>query len=158
MITRAIEESIKKEINSGRKAVILLGARQVGKTTLLRSLFAGSGNALWLNGDASSERLVLTAQSVEQLRVIIGKLWENFLISERFKRNEYAGAYLNAWFWRTQAQREIDYIEEQDGHLSAYEFKWNPSAKAKQPKAFQTAYPESSFAVINKDNFTDFLL
>ena len=85
-------------------------------------------------------------------------LWENFLVSERFKRNNYAESYANPWFWRTQAQQEIDYIEEQDGHLSAYEFKWNPAAKTKQPKTFQTAYPESSFTIIHKDNFMEFLL
>ena len=73
MIARAIEESIRREINAGRKAVILLGARQVGKTTLLRSLFPESGDVLWLNGDTSNARLLLTPQSVEQLRVIIGR-------------------------------------------------------------------------------------
>ena len=374
MISRTIEESIQKEIRAGRKAVILLGARQVGKTTLLCSLFAGNGDVLWLNGDTSNDRLLLTAQSVEQLRVIIGKhsilvideaqrvpdigitlkliidniphvkvvatgsssldlanrtaepltgrkrqftlfplsfaemaghhgllsernliphrliygcypdivnspgeerrllqeladsylykdilaldkikkseqltrllralafqigsqvsytelgqlcgldnktaekyisileqtfvifrlgsysrnlrnelktsrkiyftdngvrnaliadfrplelrddvgkLWENFLVSERFKRGKYAESYANPWFWRTQAQQEIDYVEEQDGHLSAYEFKWNLNAKAKQPKAFQAAYPDSSFSIIHKDNFENFLL
>jgi predicted AAA+ superfamily ATPase len=93
-----------------------------------------------------------------ELRDDVGKLWENFLVSERFKRNEYAGSYANPWFWRTQAQQEVDYIEEQDGHLSAFEFKWKPSAKVKQPKAFQTAYPDSSFTVIHKENFPDLLL
>ena len=375
VIDRALEESIRKEIRAGKKAVVLLGARQVGKTTLLRKLFPESGEVMWLNGDTSSARLLLTAQSVERLRIMlgkcsilvideaqripdigvtlkiiidnipqvrviatgsssldlanrttepltgrkrqftlfplsfaemashhgllsendliphrliygyypdivnspggernllqelsdsylykdilaldkikkseqlsrllralafqigsqvsytelgqlcgldnktvekyisvleqtfvifrlgsysrnlrnelkasrkiyftdngirnaliadfrpielrddIGKLWENFLVSERFKRNEYAESYANAWFWRTQAQQEIDYIEERDGYLSAFEFKWNPSAKAKQPKAFQTAYPNSSFTVIHKDNAAvDFLL
>jgi hypothetical protein len=374
MIKRTIEDSIRNELNTGRKAVILLGARQVGKTTLLHALFAENREVLWLNGDTSNDRLLLTTQSVEQLRVIIGKhktliideaqrvpdiglvlkliidnikhlkviatgsssldlsnrtaepltgrkrqfklfplsfsemvahhgllsernliphrliygyypdivnspgeerhllqeltdsylykdilalekikkseqltrllralafqlgsqvsytelgklcgldnktvekyitileqtyvlfrlgsysrnlrnelkasrkiyfvdngirnaliadfrplelrddvgkLWENYLVSERFKRNEYACSYANPWFWRTQTQKEIDYIEEQDGHLSAFEFKWSPSAKTKQPKVFQEAYPNSSFAVIHKENATDFLL
>ena len=374
MIVRAIEEKISKEVNSGKKAVVLLGARQVGKTTLLRSLFSDNDNILWLNGDTSNDRSLLTAQSVEQLRVIIGKnnvlvideaqrvtdigiilkliidniphvkvvatgsssldlanrtsesltgrkrqftlfpfsfgemvkyhgllpeknlvphrliygyypnivnspgeerrllqelsdsylykdilvfdkikksdqltrllralafqigsqvsytelgqlcgldnktvekyisvleqmfvifrlgsysrnlrnelktsrkvyfndngirnaliadfrpvelrddvgkLWENFLVSERFKRNAYSESYANSWFWRTQAQQEIDYIEEEDGHLRAFEFKWSPSAKAKQPAAFAAAYPGSSFDVIHKDNFESFLL
>ncbi|MCL2222676.1 MAG: ATP-binding protein [Oscillospiraceae bacterium] len=374
MIVRTVQESVRKEIEIGRKAVVLLGARQVGKTTLLRSLFEDNDDVLWLNGDTTNARLLLTMQSVEQLRVIIGKhkvlvideaqrvpdigivlkliidnipqvrvvatgsssldlankttepltgrkrqltlftlsfaemtqhhgllseknliphrliygyypdivnspgeerrllqelsdsylykdilaldkikksehltrllralafqigsqvsytelgqlcgldnktvekyigileqtfvifrlgsysrnlrnelktsrkiyfadngirnaliadfrsvelrddvgkLWENFLVSERFKRNEYAESYANSWFWRTQAQQEIDYIEEQDGHLSAFGFKWNPSAKVKQPKAFQTAYPDSSFTVIHKDNIESFLL
>jgi len=374
MIKRAIEDNVRNEIVSGKKAVILLGARQVGKTTLLRKLFVDDNNVLWLNGDASNTRILLTNQSVEQLRVIIGrhniivideaqripdigivlkliidnipqvkviatgsssldlanrttepltgrkrqftlyplsfsemvenhgmisevnftshrliygyypdivnspgeerrllqelsdsylykdilvfdkikkseqltrllralafqigsqvsymelgqicgldnktvdryitileqafvifrlgsysrnlrnelkasrkiyfidngirnaliadfrpvelrddvgKLWENFLVSERLKRNKYAESYANPWFWRTQAQQEIDYIEEQDGYLSAYEFKWNPSAKTKQPKAFQAVYPNSSFNVVHRDNFADFLL
>jgi predicted AAA+ superfamily ATPase len=88
----------------------------------------------------------------------VGKLWENFLVSERFKRNSYAGSYANPWFWRTSSQQEIDYVEEKDGHLSAYEFKWNPAAKAKQPRAFFEAYADSSFAVVHRDNFAEFLL
>jgi predicted AAA+ superfamily ATPase len=374
LIARTIEENIRTEIRDGRKAVVLLGARQVGKTTLLRSLFAEDSNVLWLNGDTSNAHVLLTAQSVEQLRVIIGrhnvlvideaqripdigivlklvidnipqvkviatgsssldlasktaepltgrkrqfalfplsfaemaahhgllaesnllqhrlvygyypdivnspgeerrllqelsdsylykdilaldkikkseqltrllralafqigsqvsytelgqlcgldnktvekyitileqtfvifrlgsysrnlrnelkasrkiyftdngirnaliadfrpidlrddigKLWENFLVSERFKRNAYAESYANSWFWRTTAQQEIDYIEEQDGHLSAFEFKWNPSAKTKQPKAFQAAYPDSSFEIVNRENFAGFVM
>ena len=101
--------------------------------------------------------LVADFRNVE-MRDDVGKLWENFLVSERIKRNTYAENYAKAWFWRTQAQQEIDYIEEQDGHLSAYEFKWNPTSKTKQPKAFQAAYPESSFTVVNKDTFVNFLL
>jgi predicted AAA+ superfamily ATPase len=374
MITRTIENSIRREIDSGRKAVILLGARQVGKTTLTNALFGGRDDVLWLNGDAYSTRLLLTAQSVEQLRAIIGrhgilvideaqrvpdigivlkliidnipqvkviatgsssldlasrtnepltgrkrqfalfpfsfaemaghhgllaeqnllrhrliygyypdivnspgeerrllqelsdsylykdilafdkikkseqltrllralafqigsqvsytelgrlcgldnktvdryitvleqtfvifrlgsysrnlrnelktsrkiyfadngvrnaliadfrpvelrddigKLWENFLVSERFKRNAYSESYANPWFWRTSAQQEIDYLEERDGRLSAFEFKWNPSAKTKQPRAFGEAYPDSSFAVVNNGNFAGFLM
>ena len=374
MITRSIEDSIRKEINAGKKVIILLGARQVGKTTLLRTLFENEINYLWLNGDASNDRLLLTADSVEQLRVIIGrhkllvideaqrvpdigmvlkllidnipqlkiiatgsssfdlsnktaepltgrkrqfklfpfsftemvehhgllseknliphrliygyypdivnspgderrllhelsdsylykdilaldqikkseqltrllralafqigsqvsytelgqlcgldnktvdkyitileqtyvifrlgsysrnlrnelktsrkiyftdngmrnaliadfrpvtlrddvgKLWENYLVSERIKRNEYSNNYATSWFWRTQTQQEIDYIEEQDGHISAFEFKWSPIAKIKQPKTFHDAYPNSSFDVIHKDNIINFLL
>jgi predicted AAA+ superfamily ATPase len=93
-----------------------------------------------------------------ELRDDIGKLWENFLVCERFKRNAYAENYANPWFWRTQAQQEIDYVEEQDGHLSAYEFKWNPSAKSKQPKAFAEAYADSSFSVVSRDNFMEFVM
>jgi predicted AAA+ superfamily ATPase len=93
-----------------------------------------------------------------ELRDDVGKLWENFLVSERVKRNEYAGSYANPWFWRTQAQQEIDYIEEQDGRLQAFEFKWNPAAKTRQPRAFREAYPDSSFTVVDTENFAGFLL
>jgi predicted AAA+ superfamily ATPase len=73
MVGRTIGESIRAEVDTGRKAVILLGARQVGKTTLLRSLFGGRGDVLWLNGDAPSDRALLAARSIEHLSAIVGK-------------------------------------------------------------------------------------
>ena len=69
-----------------------------------------------------------------ELRNDVGALWENFLVSERMKRNHYQKHYANSYFWRTRAQQEIDYLEESDGQLSAYEFKWNPKAKARFSK------------------------
>ncbi len=87
-----------------------------------------------------------------------GALWENFIISERLKRNAYSGSYCNYWFWRTQQQKEIDYIEEEDGRISTFEFKWNPLAKYKYPKQFVEAYPESSFTVVTPVNMEMFLL
>jgi len=91
------------------------------------------------------------------LRADVGALWENFLISERMKANHYNQAYGRSYFWRTHAQQEIDYIEEYDGQLHAYEFKWNPKAKAKFSKTFTDAYPDSETKVISKDNFEEFL-
>lgn len=87
----------------------------------------------------------------------IWELWENFLITERIKKNEYAEKYLSKYFWRTYNQSEIDYIEEYDWKLHAYEFKWW-NKLVKVPKSFIEAYPDSSFEVINKDNFLDFVL
>ncbi|MDR1833015.1 MAG: ATP-binding protein [Fusobacteriaceae bacterium] len=88
----------------------------------------------------------------------VGKLWENFVISERLKRNEYIRRFANCWFWRTQQQQEVDYIEELDGELRAWEFNWNPMAKLKHPKVFLSAYPDCSFEVIHRENIADFLL
>lgn len=88
----------------------------------------------------------------------MGALWENFIISERLKRNAYSGSYCNYWFWRTQQQKEIDYIEEEDGQISTYEFKWNPAAKYKYPQQFVDAYPGSTFQVISRANIEEFLL
>ena len=87
-----------------------------------------------------------------------GALWENFIISERIKHNAYSDSYCNSWFWRTQQQKEIDYIEEEDGQISTFEFKWNPGAKYKYPQQFIEAYPNSSFKVINRSNIEEFLL
>lgn len=91
------------------------------------------------------------------LRQDTGALWENFLISERFKflmNNQIAA---NTYFWRTTQQQEIDYIEERGGKLYAYEFKWNVKAKVKFSKTFTQSYqPEQQ--IVNKDNFEQFLM
>jgi hypothetical protein len=91
------------------------------------------------------------------LRNDTGMLWENFLFMERIKTKSYKRIYSNDFFWRTYDRQEIDLIEERDGNLYAFEFKWNKS-KTKIPKAFINAYPDASFKVINKDNFLDFLV
>lgn len=94
------------------------------------------------------------------LRIDKGALWENFLVSERIKKLKYDGIWSNSYFWRTTTQVEIDYIEESDGRLMAYEFKWKPGSKGRKsmPAAFAESYPESSFEVITKENVEDFLL
>ncbi|MCL2311293.1 MAG: ATP-binding protein [Firmicutes bacterium] len=88
------------------------------------------------------------------LRTDIGALWENFCIVERMKRNSFVGHYSNNYFWRTYKQQEIDYIEEYDGVLHAYEFKYSKKAKVKTPNLFLETYP-SEFCVVNKENFLD---
>jgi len=90
-------------------------------------------------------------------RTDIGALWENFLISERMKYLAEKGLRVSRYFWRTTQQQEIDYIEEHQEQLSAWEFKWNPKAKARFPATFTRAYPESSTAVITPDGFDEFL-
>jgi len=92
------------------------------------------------------------------LRQDIGELWENFLMSERRKSNNYNKHFVNTYFWRTHSQQEIDLIEESEGILHAKEFKWNDKRKVKFPESFSKAYPESVFEVINKSNYLDFLL
>ncbi len=90
-------------------------------------------------------------------RTDIGPLWENFLMSERMKYNAYRNHWANSYFWRTKEQQEIDYLEEENGQIKVFEFKWNANKKAKIPAAFANAYPDAEFAVINKDNFETFL-
>jgi len=78
-------------------------------------------------------------------------------MSERMKALNYHDIWVNSWFWRTDLQKEIDLVEERDGKLSAFEFKWNPGAKIKEPKLFLDSYPNSSYSVIHRENFEDFL-
>ncbi len=87
----------------------------------------------------------------------MGALWENFLVSERLKTLSYHQIWANQWFWRNKEQQEIDYIEDCDGKLSAFEFKWNAKAKAKLPNTFKVGYPDASFEVIDRENFDLFL-
>ncbi|MFF5382822.1 ATP-binding protein [Pedobacter suwonensis] len=91
------------------------------------------------------------------LRQDIGALWENFVISERVKFLAYKQINCNQYFWRTHAQQEIDYIEERNGLMNAYEMKWNPKARAKFPKAFLDAYAGAETRVITPDNLNEFL-
>jgi len=93
-----------------------------------------------------------------EMRTDIGVLWENFMISERIKFVNYNGLWVNKYFWRTAEQKEIDYLEETDGQLSAYEFKWSAEQKVKFPKQFAEAYPNSTLKVISKNNYEEFLL
>ena len=90
------------------------------------------------------------------LRQDKGALWENFMISERMKHLSYSQSNAKPYFWRTTTQQEIDYIEINADEVSAFEFKWASTKKAKLPKSFIEAY-NPSFLVVNKDNFRDFL-
>jgi uncharacterized protein len=86
----------------------------------------------------------------------IGKLWENFCVAERVKKQVYLQTFSDFYFWRTYDQQEIDLIEITDGKMSAFEFKWN-SKNARIPAAFQNHYPDASYTVINRENFGDFI-
>lgn len=85
----------------------------------------------------------------------VGALWENFIFIERLKMRSYKNIFANTYFWRTYDQKEIDLIEERDGKLNAYEFKWKGDAS--RPKTFLKSYPDSSFEVVNGDNYWSFL-
>jgi hypothetical protein len=87
----------------------------------------------------------------------VGQLWENFIFMERLKKREYEKISANVYFWRTWEQQEIDIVEERDGKLFGYEVKWNPLEKVKPPKLWAETYKESSFEVINRENFLSFV-
>jgi uncharacterized protein len=91
------------------------------------------------------------------LRNDTGELWENYVIAERIKFQQYTDYYPANYFWRTYQQQEIDWIEEMDGRLHAYEIKYNTHKKAKVPTAWAQAYPDASFDVINPENYLDWI-
>ena len=92
-----------------------------------------------------------------KLRSDTGALWENFLMSERIKYNNFNKIYAKMYFWRTKHKQEIDLLEEKEGKLFAYEFKWNPNKKFKFTPSFINAYPDSERSIITKENYLDFI-
>ena len=93
------------------------------------------------------------------LRQDVGALWENFFISERIKANQYAGQYVNSYFWHTNQQQEIDYIEESDGQFSLFEMKWNPKrANPQFPSTFLTTYDVKEKAIVTPENWLEWVV
>ena len=91
-----------------------------------------------------------------ELRNDAGELWENYLVIERLKRQEYLREQANNYFWRTYSQKEIDLVEEREGKLFGYEMKWG-AARAKPPKEWLEAYPNASWQLINRENYLELI-
>jgi len=106
--------------------------------------------------DMGIRNAILNRYSALSLREDIGGLWENFLIAERIKYLDNKENPYNIYFWRTHDQKEVDFVEEINGQISAYEFKWKDK-KIKKPLEFLKAYPNASYKAINRENFMDFL-
>jgi uncharacterized protein len=111
----------------------------------------------WYFYDNGIRNAIINDFRLLTLRNDVGPLWENYLISERVKRNSYDGKNAQYFFWRNYNQQEVDLIEVENGQLSAYEFKYSPTKKVKAPAAFSTAYPDASFVTISKDNYLDWI-
>ena len=127
-ILKAFSRNLRKEISKSVKIYFYdLGVRN----SLIQNF-----NALSLRNDA-------------------GALWENLMIAERIRNNSHRQVRPNQYFWRTYDQKEIDYIEESGGQLSAFEFKL--SGQAKIPAEFLKSYPNSKFTTIAKNNYFDFV-
>ncbi|MBA4390097.1 MAG: AAA family ATPase [Syntrophus sp. (in: bacteria)] len=90
------------------------------------------------------------------LRNDVGELWENYLVMERLKRQEYLAKPANNYFWRTYSQKEIDFVEEREGKLSGFEMKWG-TVGAKPPKGWLEAYPNATWQIINRQNYLELI-
>jgi uncharacterized protein len=108
--------------------------------------------------DLGVRNAILQAYAPLELRNDVGEIWENFCIVERHKLLRNRGRRPNQYFWRTYDQREIDYIEEQDGVLTGFECKWNEARRMRQPKDFLTTYPNSVVHQIDRTNYWQYLL
>lgn len=113
-------------------------------------------NSRWYFLDNGIRNAIIANFNHIESRNDIGALWENYMISERLKYLEYKKISSNNYFWRTYNQQEIDWVEERDGGLFGYEFKWKEE-KVKIPSLWQSTYPNATFEVINQNNFDKWL-
>jgi len=95
--------------------------------------------------------------SIIEKRNDVGQLWENFIISERIKFLSYNRRRVNYWFWRTTDQVELDWVEEENGELRGFEFKYSSSSKARIPKGFTANYPNATTQIITPENMHEFI-
>ncbi len=107
--------------------------------------------------DNGVRNMVISNFNSINLRTDKGALWENFLISERIKQIEYKQSLAKTYFWRTKQQQEVDFVEEQNGEIWGYEFKWNNRKKINLPKTFTQGYNAKSM-VIDTNNFREFVI
>lgn len=106
--------------------------------------------------DTGIRNMIIGNFNALELRQDKGAIWENFLIGERIKKNNYEGSLTKPYFWRTVQQQEIDYVEELAGQVTGYEIKWNANAKVKLPKLFKDTY-NTEIEVLTSENFRTFL-
>ncbi len=111
----------------------------------------------WYFYDNGIRNAVIRNFNTLDFRMDKGELFENYLMAERIKYNNYNNKRVNYYFWRTYDGQELDLVEEEAGLLRGYEFKWNAKKKGKVPGAWKRVYPDADFHIINTDNYLDFI-
>ena len=112
----------------------------------------------WYFYDNGIRNAIINNFNKLNLRNDVGDLWENYLASERIKKQNYKKIKTNNYFWRTYDQQELDWLEEIGDNLAGFEFKWSENKKSKIPTAFAKSYPEATFEIVNKSNYLDFIV
>ncbi|MBK9017508.1 MAG: ATP-binding protein [Saprospiraceae bacterium] len=120
---------------------------------LRKEISKGSKYYFWDNGIRNA---IINNFNELNLRNDAGALWENYLITERLKKQQYTKIFSNNYFWRTYDQKEVDFVEERDGRLFGFEFKWS-KGKVNPPSIWLETYPEASFEAINSTNYLPFI-
>lgn len=110
----------------------------------------------WYFLDNGIRNAVIANFNPLETRNDIGMLWENYMIAERLKYQQYNRMSSNNYFWRTYSQQEIDWVEERDGSLFGFEMNWKPQ-KIKVPPQWAKAYPDAQYEVIHVDNYEEWL-
>lgn len=145
--------TVEKYINLLEQAQVIfrLGAFSRNLRTEIKS-----GRKIYFYDNGIRNALIGNLSPID-MRADVGALWENFMVGELLKKKHYELTYAKSYFWRTTQQQEVDYLEECDGRMKAYEFKWNPAKKAKVSKTFINAYPGVEVQTITRENYMEFL-
>ncbi len=102
-----------------------------------------------------------------KIETTLGHLWENFLVIERLKKQKYRHIVANNYFWRTWDKKEIDWVEEREGKLFGYEFKWKKEKtyefkwkkeKTKDIAEWKNTYQEAHYSLITSENYLNFVV
>jgi uncharacterized protein len=120
---------------------------------LRKEISKGSKYYFWDNGIRNA---IINNFNELSLRNDVGALWENYLTTERLKKQNYTKLFSNNYFWRTYDQKEVDFVEERDGRLYGFEFKWSKPT-SKPPALWLETYPEASFETIHAGNYLSFI-
>jgi hypothetical protein len=147
-------ETVEKYINLLEKAYIVFRLPSFSRN--LRNELKKSYKIYFY--DNGLRNAVINQFNPLQLRNDTAQLWENWFISERLKFLNNTERNALRFFWRTLAKQEVDYIEETNGQIEAFECKWNPKAKGNVSRAFKNAYPEATTNLVHAENAADFLL
>jgi predicted AAA+ superfamily ATPase len=110
----------------------------------------------WYFYDNGIRNALIGAYNSLGIRQDVGALWENYLISERVKKNLNENRNKELYFWRTYDGQEIDLLEVAGDNIDAFEFKWGDKTPT-CPDVFSKNYPQSSYQVINRSNYLDFV-
>jgi len=145
-------KTIQRYLDLLEKAFIIFRLTGFGRN-LRKEITKSPRFYFWDNGIRNA---VISNFNPLEIRDDTGKLWENYCISERIKKQTYLDTFSNFYFWRTYDQQEIDLVEVIDEHIKAFEFKWGVK-EAKAPKAFIENYPGSEFQTINRNSFFEYL-
>lgn len=147
-------ETVEKYINLLEKAFIVFRLPAFSRN--LRNELKKSYKIYFY--DNGLRNAVINQFAPVNLRNDIGQLWENWFICERLKYLNNTEKHTTRFFWRTLAQQEVDYIEDTNGQIAAFECKWNPKAKGGMSRAFSNAYPNAATNIIHPGNAENYLL
>jgi predicted AAA+ superfamily ATPase len=147
------KNTVEKYLDLLSKTFVIYGVNAFSRN--LRSEISKSKR--WFFYDNGIRNTIIENLNDVAQRNDIGELWENYVFSERLKYHSNTQMLCSNFFWRTYQQQEIDWVEERDGKLFAYEMKWNPEKKVKIPSSWKTTYPDASFEVITPRNYIQWI-